>query len=280
MIFISSEETNNILTRGLRGGSGGGGGGGGGIVYGGGGSNGSGGGGLTTAGIIALVLIPIIGLVIAFWYVCTKSCPSKGEFDKYDENSKEEVITHVNEKSRSVIVGMHTPTDGVYEIKYEEESETYDASATLIFTDNGKGYDLSGTIEDKDGKSKIEDSIIAYNGKAYWKDVIFSGDLDRTVVSKGDFDFENNTFSGRWDTWNKGGPYTHFKLLYSINSSAQPCNDKQVVAEAEEFVVVPAVVVPDVVKPSAPPAPDQANSNATGGGGASLFDQINSAMKK
>jgi len=263
MTFIELEET-NILTRGLRGDGG----------YTG-RSSGDGDGGREPIEYV-LPLIVIFLVIVGWWYFRRQL----KKFNAHAVIAKEEVLTHANEISRSA--GMHTPTDGVYEIKFKE-SYILDGISTLTFTDNGRGYELSGTM--KHSNSEIIDSIIAYDGKAYWKYVDSNGEFNRLVFVKGDFDFENNTFSGTWTDYNMAsGHFTHFQFVHPSDPSAQQGNNNQeeVLAEAEEaVVVVPAVVVPDVVKPSTPPAPDQANSNATGGGGgASLFDQISSTMKK
>ena len=201
-IFIEllEETNNNILTttrRGLKGGA---------TYHGGSGS------------IIGTIVITIILVITILLCSCVESGRKK-RLNEYDESIKEEVMTYANEKSRSV-VGMHTPTDGVYEIKCLYQGSIQDAIATLTFTDNGQGYDLTGTMEHSNKKSLIKDSIIAYDGKAYWKCVEFSGKKGITLVSKGDFDFENNNFSGTWRTRMVDGPYTHFQFLHPITSSA------------------------------------------------------------
>ncbi len=301
-------EDDEYLQRELRGGKGGGGGGGGGS-YGGGGGGYHGYGGTYGNGHHnsrnsthyggGMELNPLWGIFVAVavaicvvCYCCAKSSSSSSSDNKaMSEEEFEEVVRdqkeQVRQHSRGVSKGANVPKSGLYQMSYEDRGTTYGGTVQLDFHNVGDGYEITGEVKDADGKSIIQEGFVAYDGKAYWKDKCVessSGDVGMSVISVGDFNFEDSTFQGTWNAITGiGGLYTSFNLI-----TESPDKDESTVTEPEEediFVqntpVVPQAPVWDDVhngeKKDDSPPPSTSNQNNQAGG--SLFDQMQSGLR-
>ncbi|KAL3903592.1 MAG: hypothetical protein SGILL_010386 [Bacillariaceae sp.] len=88
--------------------------------------------------------------------------------------------------------------------------------------DGEGGYAISGTTNDPDGVTNIDDGFCAYNGRAFWKEMYVSGgdNVGMQVLNKGEFDFIQHRFEGQW--WassDESGTFESFELDEKDESS-------------------------------------------------------------
>jgi hypothetical protein len=260
-VMIAIEEYERTFIRGLRGGSSGGGSKGGGGYSSGGGSSyrgsshygNSGGGGVPIGVVIAL----IVGVIVLITAVCICKRREQAAIKQKKETFQERIADLRQQAKDHAATNLSTgsPTDGVYKLSYLSGGFNKTGFATLSFVENGKGFDITGEIQDADGLSKINEGFASYDGKAYWVDTSTSSSL--IVVSDGVFDFDNSTFAGKWEAdTGEESLYTSFELTNKPSPSSEPV--------APESTTQPAVT-------------DDANDNV---GVVSLFDQMISGTTK
>jgi hypothetical protein len=197
-----------------------------------------------------------------------KASDTSPEYFKQQANDAKEAVMEHSEKC--IYSAAHAPTDGLYDMSYVDDGQIHTGIVTLSFTDNGKGYSLSGTVADVDGQSTIIDDFVTYDGKAYWQDRCTSsssGDEGLLVVTEGTFDFVNSTFSGSWtSSTGRTGSYTKFVLIKADPESQINESVPATFGNEEEEIVVAAVPVVPVI----PTAPLE---------GTSIFDELQSEQK-
>eukprot|EP00804_Cyclotella_cryptica_P030236 CCRYP_017106-RA/>CCRYP_017106-RA protein AED:0.38 eAED:0.38 QI:0/0/0/1/0/0/3/0/104 len=96
----------------------------------------------------------------------------------------------VSEARRNIAYASQSPS------LYQTYSSIFDSK----YSDRG-GYEIRGEGSDADGTTKVTDGFIAYDGSGWWLEASFLTGLK--VLSKGTFDFANNTFSGSWRSSSK-----------------------------------------------------------------------------
>ena len=256
----ANEENERTFIRGLRRGSSGGGSSGGGYSSGGGssyrGNNnyGNSGGAPLPIGVVIAIIVGVIALIAAVC-ICNrrKQAAIKQKNEKFQDriaDLRQQVKDHAESN-----FSTGSPTDGTYKLSYLDGGSKKTGFATLSFVENGKGFDITGEIQDEDGLSKINEGFTSYDGKAYWVDTCTSSSM--IVVSDGVFDFDNSTFTGRWEAGTgERSLYTSFELINKPNPSSEPV--------APESTTQANVT-------------EDANDNT---GGMSLFDQMNFGTTK
>ncbi|KAL3783592.1 hypothetical protein HJC23_002096 [Cyclotella cryptica] len=121
------------------------------------------------------------------------------------------------------------------EIRYQTYSSIFDSK----YSDRG-GYEIRGEGSDADGTTKVTDGFIAYDGSGWWLEASFLTGLK--VLSKGTFDFANNTFSGSWRNVTKA--------MAPINENTGNEKDALKFEAARNLPkAVPIEMTPVVVKP-------------------------------
>jgi hypothetical protein len=138
---------------------------------------------------------------------------SSEDFKKYANDAKDAVVEYSRNCKHRASYGR--PTDGTYDVSFTDQGQTHTGNIKLMFFDNGRGYNLSGTITVADRESSIVDEFVAYDGKTYWKDECSqssSGDKGLLAVTTGNFDFVKNTFAGS-GTSSNGTTITYAKFV-------------------------------------------------------------------
>lgn len=285
-------ETSQML-RGLKGSSGGGGGGGSsgsggrGFVFGGGGGGGT---RLSTGAWIGFIFASIaIMVLIQLWKKAAREeADVKGSaalFNDRQDKARNKFMTHTGDSKIA-----HLPQSGTYNYMYIENDTNKSGTATFTFTELGdrRGYKISGKIVDMDGSSVIKEGNVCYNGKnAYWKDerVKKRGKM-LAVINDGEFNFEENTFQGRWMSVH-GIEGTFYKFALSDKNAQQPVSEQSIQqaydlqGKTEDLVEAqPAPTAPPI---GASPSINNTSDNVPSSAGAektSLFDSLYTDMKK
>jgi hypothetical protein len=134
---------------------------------------------------------------------------------------------------------------GTFDSTYNDRGETFTATLNLRLTNDGlSGYTIEGEGSDNDGVTNVVDGFITYNGNAWWLEETVSGrDAGLKVLTRGTFDFSNNTFSGTWKSSSRyEGNYISFvgrDITKSFDSShGNDENIPVVTAQAEESIPV------------------------------------------
>jgi len=205
---------------------------------------------------------------------------------------KQKVRVHASRTPRSTIVGTNdSPVNGNYEISYSDRRTIRQGKVTLMFEDNGTGYTISGSVQDADGESKINDGFACYDGLAYWKDNCVesrSGNVGLSVISNGTFDYRNKTFTGKWmSSTGFFGEYTNFSYLGPVPGQ------EMVPINKHDSQHITATVVssdysgePDITVEAIPVHSDGTGADSTqipapaAQVQPSLFDQMQSTFKK
>eukprot|EP00804_Cyclotella_cryptica_P007040 CCRYP_007157-RA/>CCRYP_007157-RA protein AED:0.08 eAED:0.03 QI:0/0/0/1/0/0/2/0/173 len=130
---------------------------------------------------------------------------------------------------------------GIFDSKYSDRGKTLTAVLSLRLVNDGTGgYEIRGEGSDADGTTKVTDGFIAYDGSGWWLEDSFLTGLK--VLSKGTFDFANNTFSGSWRNVTKE--------MAPINESTGNEKDALKFEAARNLPkAVPIEMTPVVVKP-------------------------------
>ncbi len=134
----------------------------------------------------------------------------------------------------AIAVPIVTPFSGEYVASYVDGGKTRQANIQLMFSSNndnkmGGGYfQISGSGNDIDGTTTIEQGVANMDGTAWWVEKTVIGEIGLRVLSRGKFDFTNHTFTGTWlsNTF-QAGSYISFQRsssLFSDNKMAMPIN--------------------------------------------------------
>ena len=123
-----------------------------------------------------------------------------------------------NERVLDPSIKTYKPMNGTYAVKYTEGGETKSGTTTLYFTDlnDGSGYSISGSSMDADGKARIEEGFVRYDGSdAYWTDQVYEGEhVGLRVINTGTVDFKSLRFTGTYLSSNGfNGYFKQFTLL-------------------------------------------------------------------
>jgi len=194
-----------------------------------------------------IVLAVIIVLIIACCCYCVV-IRSRGEtISKVDVDKDPEFEAAVSEARRNIAYassplsscGVRYQTyGGIFNSKYTDRGRTLVAVLTLRLVNDGiSGYTVEGEGSDSDGITKVTHGFITYNGSAWWLEEACSGDTGLKVLSKGTFDFANNTFSGTWRSSSQNqGDYVSFvgrDITNTMASSNEEVGIPTVEAEVE-----------------------------------------------
>ena len=86
----------------------------------------------------------------------------------------------------------------------------------------------------------IEDGFAKYDGRAWWIEKAITGDVGLLVLSKGQFNFHNQSFEGTWlANTMLSGPYLSFQTIQAPNE--QPMAPQN---NSSSIPVVSGMVVP------------------------------------
>ncbi len=153
----------------------------------------------------------------------------------------------------AIAVPIVTPFSGEYVASYVDGGKTRQVNLQLMFTPvdgvdkMGGGYfQISGSGNDIDGTTTIEQGVANMDGTAWWVEQTVTGEIGLRVLSRGKFDFTNHTFTGTWlsNTFQTGS-YISFQRsssLFSDNKMAMPTNAPTVMAGVGEYEDVPLLV--------------------------------------
>ncbi|KAL7476082.1 hypothetical protein ACHAW6_001962 [Cyclotella cf. meneghiniana] len=211
-----------------------------------------------------IVLAVVIMLIVGCCCYCVVF-RSRGEtITKVDVDKDPEFEDAVSEARRNIAYvssplsscGVRYQTyGGVFNSKYTDRGRTLAAELTLRLLNDGiGGYTVEGEGSDSDGLTKVTDGFISYNGTAWWLEEAFSGvDTGLKVLSKGTFDFANNTFSGTWRSSSQNqGDYVSFvgrDITNTMASSNEEIAIPIVEAEVEENLPVAYSIAAPMASP-------------------------------
>ena len=141
---------------------------------------------------------------------------NKAEFQPRIDRAREKFMS--NERVLDPSIKTYKPMNGTYAVKYTEGGETKSGTTTLYFTDlnDGSGYSISGSSMDADGKARIEEGFVRYDGSdAYWTDQVYEGEhVGLRVFNTGIFDFKSLRFTGTYLSSNGfNGYFKQFMLV-------------------------------------------------------------------
>lgn len=158
-------------------------------------------------------------------------------FDQQVQQAKRDVENSFSTQGQ----GNAQPFSGQYTTSFiDPESGTrHNASLCLFFTPDPQrqGFRISGQGSDIDGSTIIEDGFAKYDGTCWWIERTITGDVGLLVLSRGRFNFHQNTFEGTWLANSMiSGPYLSFSPI-SMPSQQQSLNS------AGNVPVVTAVAV-------------------------------------
>jgi hypothetical protein len=184
-------------------------------------------------------------------YRAKKIKAEQGGFGSVVVNKDSEFDAAVSEARRNIMYSspssnsscdvIYETFGGTFDSRYSDRGKTLEAELRLHLTNDGcGGYTIEGEGSDADGMTKVIDGYITYSGNAWWLEQTFSGqDTGLKVLSKGTFDFSNNTFSGTWRSSSKyQGNYVSF-VGRDIKKTLAGGSDVPVVqAEAEQDIPV------------------------------------------
>jgi len=177
--------------------------------------------------IIMMIAFPIFG-ILACICICKKKATQLAK--QTGENFEKQVIdAKTNFKDEllrsSGTVSGFKPKSGLYNVIYIEEGREMNAETHLNFTldkiDNC--YTLSGKSKDADGETQIMDGRASLGGKAWWKERNISGSVGMQVLNTGTFNYQDNTFQGRWSA--STGVSGSFKSFLLVREDANSSND-------------------------------------------------------
>jgi hypothetical protein len=169
--------------------------------------------------IIVMALVIGVGVCVfacCFYHLKKKKEQMKAEFQPLIDRAREKFMS--NERVLDPSIKIYKPMNGTYGVKYTEGGETRSGTTTLYFTDlnYGSGYSISGSSMDADGKARIEEGFVRYDGSdAYWTDQVYEGAyVGLRVLNVGTFDFKSLRFTGTYLSSNGfNGRFTEFKLV-------------------------------------------------------------------
>lgn len=144
---------------------------------------------------------------------------------------------------------------GTFDSRYSDRGKTLEAELRLRLTNDGSGgYTIEGEGSDVDGTTKVTDGYISYSGNAWWLEETLSGqDAGLKILSKGTFDFSNNSFSGTWRSSSKyQGKYVSFVGRDITKTLAGASEIPVVQAEADQDIPVAFATEEPVMSSSAP----------------------------
>jgi len=205
--------------RGLKGSSSSGGGGGS-YSYGGsrGNTSNNGGGSGNKMPIWLIILIPVAALValLTCCLICRKKSGngnpgSDATFNEAMIKAREKHATNNDANDASPNFETYK---GDFEVKYQDRGSKLSGSAKIQLKNNNfGGYKIEGDCSDADGSAAINDGFVSFTGHGWWVEETFTGtDRGLKVLTQGKFDFENNSFTGKWKANTGGsGVYTEFK---------------------------------------------------------------------
>ena len=137
------------------------------------------------------------------------------EFQPRIDQAREKFMS--TERVLDPSIKTYKPMNGTYAVKYTERGEIRSGTTSLYFTDlnDGSGYSISGSSMDADGKARIEEGFVRYDGSdAYWTDEVYEGEyFGLRVFNTGTFDFKSLKFTGTYLSSNGfNGRFVEFKL--------------------------------------------------------------------
>ena len=151
------------------------------------------------------------GRISCCWFRRHRTSPSGNDdmsFDHEIAEARKEASQNTPSKpsanSSSLTVAKFQSWNGDFYIKYvdhEERGKTLSGFSRLQLTNNGgNGYGIVGMCADASGCATITEGHVSYCGDAWWVQEV-GEDEERSglrVFSWGKFDFDDNTFAGRW----------------------------------------------------------------------------------
>ncbi|KAL3795007.1 hypothetical protein HJC23_006328 [Cyclotella cryptica] len=213
--------------------------------------------------IVGTVLSMFFGCFYYYYYYYKKKADTEAAIVK-----DMDFEAAVSEARRNIAYASSSPSScdvrhqtysGIFDSKYSDRGKTLTAVLTLRLVDGGTGgYEIRGEGSDADGTTKVTDGFIAYDGSGWWLEETCSGkDTGLKVLSKGTFDFANNTFSGSWRSSSKyQGNYVSVrgrnvtKTMAPINENACNGNDALKFEAGRNLpIAIPIEMTPVVVKP-------------------------------
>ena len=147
----------------------------------------------------------------------------KQNFDQQVQQAKRDVENSFSTQGQ----GNVEPFSGQYTTSFiDPDSGTrHNASLCLFFTPDPQrqGFRISGQGSDIDGSTIIEDGFAKYDGTCWWKERAVTGDVGLLVLSRGRFNFHQNTFEGTWLANSMiSGPYLSFSSISMPSQQPNP----------------------------------------------------------
>lgn len=148
------------------------------------------------------------------------------DFDQSVEQAKREVENSFSTQNQ----GGGQPFSGQYTTSFVDPGSgtMHNASLCLFFTPDPQrqGFRITGQGSDIDGSTIIEDGFAKYDGTCWWKERAITGDVGLLVLSRGKFNFFQNTFEGTWLANSMiSGPYLSFSSISMPNQQTPTPNN-------------------------------------------------------
>ena len=200
-------------------------------------SNNNGGGEVAGWATVVIIIVCVL-LILA-------SCLNKAKKEKAADEELAALFNQRQEIARTTFMThtdyskiAHSPQSGTYNYTYSMENDTpKSGKAKFTFTelDDRRGYKISGKIVNENGSSVIKEGNVCYNGKnAYWKNLMTQNGKPLAVINEGEFNFEDNTFQGRWVS-NRGEQGTFSAFSLSDESAQQPLPEQSLPQEVYDL---------------------------------------------